>query len=69
MKDESEQVWVIAVVFLFFAVGLFFGTMGGWEIGIGTEQRKAIEAGVGRWTIESKTGKKQFEYGQAKESK
>lgn len=27
------------------------------------EQNKAIEAGVGRWTIDQKTGSKKFVYG------
>jgi hypothetical protein len=42
-----------------FIIGDFFG----WQTATQTQQEKAIQADVGRWTIESNTGKRTFVYG------
>jgi hypothetical protein len=53
-----------------FIIGGLMGIVLG--IGLGStisgcrQQSKAIEAGVGRWTVDPATGATQFEYGQDK---
>ena len=40
----------------------------GYDAGTGAEREKAIAAGVGRWTVDAKTGERTFLYGAAKEA-
>lgn len=42
------------------------GCLSGVAIGSLYEQKKAVEAGVGRWVVDEKTGDRRFEYGPAK---
>lgn len=46
--------------------GYLSGGKEGFFQGQSAEQQKAIEAGVARWTIDEKTGLKEFHYGAVK---
>jgi len=67
---KTEEAHVAALVF-FSAVlcivcalfGLAFGTAKGDLHARSEERQKAIDAGVGRWTIDPATGERKFEYG------
>lgn len=62
-KKEPDGCLPAMVVTMLFALVLaVLSTMGGMEIGRFTEQFKAIEAGVGQWEADPKTGKTHFVY-------
>jgi hypothetical protein len=67
MGDFKTVLRDIVVFVLFATVSMFIG----FAIGITTvttdEHAKAIEAGVGRWVVDAKTGEKAFVYGVPKD--
>lgn len=65
MDKTEESGCLIAIVCLLLG-GLIAGFVGFWvgcDTGRHTERNKAIEAGVGAWKIDARTGESKFEYG------
>lgn len=63
MSDLGKISGVLVVVALLHFAGFLNGYRSGERIGVEREQQKAVEAGVGRWTIDPVSGEKTFEYG------
>lgn len=67
-RREEESGWGsvacvvggLAVVVVFLAVLTFNA---GWSSGAACEQKKAKDAGVGRWVVNQSTGATEFKYG------
>ena len=53
----------LGVCFVSIFVGLAASSYHGSISGRAVEREKAIEAGVGRWVVNAKTGKREFVYG------
>lgn len=54
--------YLIIPVFVFIAFVGFLGYGIGYESATKTERAKAISANVAKWTIDPKTGKREFVY-------
>lgn len=53
----------LTVLVLFLAYGLLVAFRLGRAVGRDGEREQAVQAGVGRWACDPKTGEKRFEYG------
>ncbi len=54
------------IILLLVIAACVMSSLVGWGTGsyvAGREQQKAIDAGVGRWRIDPKSGSSEFEYG------
>lgn len=59
----SDGVLFSVLAALMFAVVIGSGVSVGSAVATNQERQKAIEAGVGRWVVDARTGERQFVYG------
>lgn len=59
MDDEDR---IALGVFFSMIAALLIGGMVGFYSGIHAERKKSVEAGVGEWRVDPKTGETEFRY-------
>lgn len=52
-----------ALSLVMIGLSIFCFMKAGYDFGKSTEQKRSIEAGVGKWTVNPETGATQFDYG------